>query len=457
LERFIPEFEHARGLLQFNQYHKYTVDEHCIRAVDFATKLWTDTGPLGRVYRPLAEKHILHLALLIHDLGKGHLEDHREVGIKIAESVAKRLELSPQETEALRFLVHKHMLLNHLAFRRDTADEQLAVQFAVQVGSPKLLQMLYLMTAADLGAVGPDVWDGWKQELVTDLYHRTMQHLAGESPETTIDELLSQIRDLVREAVGEEKRDPWIAERISNLPMAYLHATLPQQIAEDVRLLRTLKQDERGKDGVLVASYYQPETETVQITIATSETLTPGIFHKITGALSSHGLNIFSAQIHTLVDGLVIDRFCVRDPDFAGEPHPHRLMDIERSVVQALKAEGATAPVFRRTWQSRENRPTRLTLAPTRVNIDNSTSNDFTIVDIFTHDRTGLLYAITRRLFELGLSVGRAKVGTFTDQVVDVFYVTDQHGRKIHDQARLEEIQQGLLNVIEKMKDAATG
>ena len=155
LERFIPEFRHARGLLQFNQYHKYTVDEHCLRAVEFATALWSDRGPLGRVYRPLTQKHLLHLALLLHDLGKGYLEDHREVGLQIAADAAKRLGLPAHEAEALRFLVHKHMLMNHLAFRRDTADEQLAVQFAVQVGSPELLQMLYILTAADLGAVGP--------------------------------------------------------------------------------------------------------------------------------------------------------------------------------------------------------------------------------------------------------------------------------------------------------------
>ena len=208
LERFIPEFHHARGLLQFNQYHKYTVDEHCLRAVEFATEFWSDTGPLGRVYRPLAQKHLLHLALLIHDLGKGRLEDHREVGVKIAADAARRLGLPAHETEALRFLVHKHMLMNHLAFRRDTADEQLAVQFAVQVGSPELLQMLYVLTAADLGAVGPDVWDGWKLEVVTDLYHRTMQHLAGESPETTIDDLLGQRREAVRGVArhGERRR-----------------------------------------------------------------------------------------------------------------------------------------------------------------------------------------------------------------------------------------------------------
>lgn len=483
LERFIPEFRHARGLLQFNQYHKYTVDEHCLRAVEFATELWSDPGPLGRVYRPLAPKHLLHLALLIHDVGKGYLEDHRELGGKIAANVARRLALPAHEAEALRFLVHKHLLMNHLAFRRDTADEQLAVQFAVQVGSPELLQMLYVLTAADLGAVGPGVWDGWKTEVVTDLYHRTMQHLAGESPETTIDDLLQQRRTAVRAELGTQPDETWFAEHLDALPAAYFHATPPQQAADDLRLLHSLfplppgegeggglssplppgegqgegflsplsprEAHGRRARSVAAAAQYQPETAMVQFTIATSEGVTAGIFHKLTGALSSHGLQIRAAQIHTLPDGLVLDRFWVHDPDYAGEPPPQRLDEVQQALVESLVRPSGQPPAFRRTWQTGAHRRVRVPGVPTRVNIDNSTSQRFTIIDIFTHDRTGLLYAITRTLFELGLSVGRAKIGTFLDQVVDVFYVTDRQERKIKDESRLEEVRRRLLQVVE--------
>ena len=370
LERFIPEFEHARGLLQFNQYHKYTVDEHCLRAVEFATELAADRGPVGRVYRSIAQKHLLHLALLIHDLGKGRLEDHREVGLQIAADTAARLGLPPHEAESLRFLVHKHMLLNHLAFRRDTADEQLAVQLAVQVGSPELLQMLYVLTAADLGAVGPDVWDGWKTEVVTDLYHRTMQYLAGDSPETTVDDMLVERRAEARNWLGTRKDEPWFAEHLDALPAAYFSATPPQQAAADLLLLHDLSRSEtegdgggrrgrerlaenrgrrrpttlrpsHGSPGVLaavLAARYQPETAVVQCTIATSEQVAPGIFHRLTGALSSLGLQIRSAQIHTLPDGLVLDRFWVHDPDFAGEP-PRGTARTDRTLVGRVARE----------------------------------------------------------------------------------------------------------------------
>jgi [protein-PII] uridylyltransferase len=448
LERFIPDFTRARGLLQFNLYHKYTVDEHCLRAVDFATNLWSDPGPLGRVYRPMRQKYVLHLALLLHDLGKGHLEDHLEIGVRIAVAIAKRLGLNAHDTEAIRFLVHKHELMNHLAFHRDTADEQLSVDLAVQVGSPDLLQMLYVMTACDLGAVGPDVWDGWKSEIITDLYHRTMQYLAGDSPATVFDELKRTRREAVRAWLGPEKDDPWYSIHIKNLPPEYLNAASPQQAAADLRLLKQLPKGE-----VIAVGQYLADTNICQYTIATSEQITPGIFHKLTGALSSRGLEIRSAQIHTLVDGLVLDRFWVHDPDFAGQPHPERIDQIQKALVQSLKTPDVNPPTFRRTWTASGRRPIKVPGVQTRVNADNSTSDAYTILDIFAHDRTGLLYAITRTLFELDLSVARAKIGTYLDQVVDVFYVTDRNDRKIEDADRLDEIRSRVLEVIEELEE----
>jgi [protein-PII] uridylyltransferase len=447
LERFIPAFAHARGLLQFNQYHKYTVDEHSFRTVDRATELITDPGPLGRVYRTIPDKTILHLALLIHDLGKGHPGDHSEVGRQIASDVARRLRLSDRDTETLEFLVHKHLLMNHLAFRRDTSDEQLIVRFAVEVGSPELLRMLFVVTGCDLGAVGPGAWTGWKAEVVAEMYHRTMQHLAGESPTTSREEYLESRREALRAALGPEGRNPWFARHVAALPVSYLIAADPAQIADDLRLLERL-----GPGQVDAKGRYQAETETVQFTIGTSEDVTPGIFHKLTGALSSQGLEILSAQINTLADQLVLDRFWVYDPDYAGQPPPDRIAQIERALVESLQPEGKP-PSFRRTWTIGGSAPPIASATQTRVRVDNSTSDHYTIVDIFTLDHRGLLYAITRTLFELGLSVWRAKIGTYLDQVVDVFYVTDQGGKKVEAPARLEETRRRLLEVIDVLDE----
>jgi len=291
--------------------------------------------------------------------------------------------------------------------------------------------------------VGPDVWDGWKMEVVTDLYHRTMQHLAGDSPETTVDDLPARRREAVRNQLSLRKDEAWFVEHLNALSAAYFNATSSEQAADDLRLLNDL-----GPDGASAAARYQPETAAIQFTVATSERVASGIFHKLTGALGSHGLEIRAAEIHTLSNGLVLDRFWVHDPDYAGEPPPERLEQITGSLVQALQSSAEQPPKFRRTWQVGGHRPVRVAGVPTRVNIDNSTSDRFTIVDIFTHDRPGLLYAVARKLFELELSVGRAKIGTFLDQVVDVFYVTDRQEHKVHDEPRLEEIRRCLLEVV---------
>ncbi|MCR4415730.1 MAG: HD domain-containing protein, partial [Thermoguttaceae bacterium] len=444
LERFIPEFSHARGLLQFNQYHKYTVDEHCLRAVERAVDLVADSGPLGRVYRAIAQKRVLHLALLIHDLGKGYPEDHSEVGRRIARDTARRLGLDDEEADHLEFLVSKHLLMNHVALRRDTSDEQTIVRFAAEVGSPERLQTLFVFTAADLGAVGPDTWTGWKAEVLADLFHRAMQHLAGESPGTSRQEYLEGRRQAVRDLLGPDQLPPKLAVQIEALPAAYLTTTDPAQIADDLRLLAALAPGEVKAQG-----RYQRDSGTVQFTVGTSEDVTPGIFHKLTGALSGHGLEILSAQIYTLAEGMVLDRFWVYDPDYSGEPPPHRLEEIQRSLVESLLTEGKR-PRFRRVWQPGATQQPAAATAPTRVHIDNHTSDRYTIIDVVTFDRRGLLYAITRTLFELGYSVWRAKIGTYLDQVVDVFYVTDQSGAKVESAHHLQETRRRLLEVIEQ-------
>lgn len=447
LERFIPGFTHARGLLQFNQYHKYTVDEHCFLAVDQATDFLHDPGPFGQVYRGIARKHVLHLALLLHDLGKGHPGDHCEVGRTIAAETAARLGLEARDTEALTFLVHRHLLMNHLVFRRDTSDEQLVLRFAIEVGSPELLEMLYVLTAADLAAVGPGSWNNWKAEVITDLYQRTMQHLAGESVGLNFEDHLAVRRESVGTWLGSLRDDPWFMRQVQRLPANYLNGTPPQQIAADLRLLHTLP-----TGGVNVQADYQPETETVQFSVATHENITPGVFHKLAGALTSQGLEILSAQINTLVDGLVLDRFRVIDPDYAGQPPRERLEQTQRALIQSLQAPSGKRPTFRRTWKLGGDRLPTANSVETRVHVDNHTSESFTILDIFTVDRPGLLYTISRTLFELNLSVSRAKIGTVLDQVVDVFYVTDQEGKKVQDESRLEAICSRLLEVIGERK-----
>ena len=442
LEKIIPGMRHARCLLQFNEYHKYTVDEHSIRAVECATEFLNDSGILGEVYRGIKHKRTLHLALLMHDMGKGYAEDHSEVGRRLAGEAAVRLQLPPREAEVLRFLVHKHLHMSRLALWRDIGDEALVVQFAVDVGSPDVLQMLFILSCADLAAVGPGVLNEWKLTLLTDLYHRAMNHLAGERAVIRDDQNVSARRRQLRESAQAQSDREWWEAQIRMLPSSFL---LVQDNETMLQMLQQLK-DSSPRDAHAWGRYL-PQQNAVEYTVGTYEQITPGVFHKLTGALSSQGLQILSAEIHTLAHSLVLDRFCVHDKDYAGPPPEERLQAIQAALLSALKDPDHT-PTFRRLWKSGENAG-HLKGLPTRVRVDNSTAERFTILDIFTHDRMGLLYTISRTLFELGLSVHVAKIGTHVDQVVDVFYVTDQAGNKVDDERRLHEIRERLLAAIE--------
>lgn len=450
LEKIIPAFEHARSLLQFNVYHKYTVDEHSLRAVEQATGFLRESGPLNSVYVHLKRKWLLHLALLIHDLGKGFAEDHSEVGARIALDVARRLGLAERDGEILRFLVHKHLMMAHLAFRRDTSDQQLLVRFAVDVGSPEVLEMLFLLTAADLAAVGPGVLNAWKVEVLADLFHRTMHRLGGSDPTADISRGFVALCEEVLRRLGPREDRHWFERQLAALPSAYLDTNFaaPETIALDLQELHKL-----GPTDVAAHGKYLAESNTVEYKVGTYESIAPGVFHRLTGALTSQGLQILSAEINTLADGLVFDRFYVHDPDHAGAPPPERLAQVSQALVAALRQADGKRPTFRRLWRPAEQlRQAALSPLPTQVKADNSTSDRYTILDIFAADRSGLLYTITRTLFELGLSVAVAKIGTYLDQVVDVFYVVDRSGKKIADEDRLAEIRDRLLNAIAKLE-----
>ena len=452
LEMLVPGVRHARSLLQFNDYHKYTVDEHCIRAVEAATDLARDSGPMGRAYRRIPNKRVLHLALLMHDLGKGYAGDHSEKGVELAATAAERLGLPAEEAETLEFLIGRHLAMSHLAFRRDTTDRSLIVRFAVEVGSPELLRMLYVCTCADLTAVGPGMLNSWRRDVLTTLFYDVRDHLTAGSAldaagrqSTRREEVRAELRTRMADRADSDRFD----RQVDALPPAYLRDAPAGQVAEDLLRASALGGDDAAAWGVYLA-----HRKAVRFTIATHENAAGGIFHKLTGALSSQGLAILSAEIHTLADGLVLDRFEVRDADFTGCPPQERFDAVCRRLVGVLRDASDSPPAFRRVWQTGGQRlAASLAAMPTRVEIDNTTSDRHTIVDVFTHDRTGLLYAIARTLFELDLSVEVAKIGTYLDQVVDVFYVADRNGGIVDDPDRLQQIRERLLRTIESLDD----
>ncbi len=448
LEKIIPVFATVRGLMQFNQYHKYTVDEHSLLAVAKAEAFAEDRGVLGAVYQEIKRKDLLNLAVLLHDLGKGQEEDHSEVGKAIAEEAADRLGFDEQERRSLILLVHQHLLMAHTAFRRDPYDEKVLLTFARAVGTPEVLRKLLILTAADIAAVGPGVLTKWKESLLIELYLRALPEVSGERDQANGTDRISQLqKEVLREAqsAGPSLDSAWVEQQLAQFPLRYVFGTPADRVAAHLTAIHSL-----SPGAVLVHEAFQEALGTCEFTVITFNDLTPGIFSKIAGVLASLGLQILDAQIITRPDGIVVDTFQVVDRDFAGVPPVERRVSIARSIERILKGEETVESLLRRSHRMPEVSPALAGRQPTEVQVDNETSDRYTIIDVFADDRQGLLYVITRAMFRLGLSVHAARISTRLDQVADVFYVTHQQGGKLEDRTRLEAIRHTIQKEIDQ-------
>jgi len=302
---------------------------------------------------------------------------------------------------------------------------------------------MYILTVCDLMAVSPDNWTAWKADLLAELYQRTMRYLSDSGDVMLTESDIQTRQKAIENALGHNMGHPFYSRQIRTLPAGYLLATDTETIVRDLRWLASL-----GDCPVDVRVEYRPTNQTLSLTIATREDVAEGIFHRLTGAITSRGLEILAAQIYTLADGWIIDRYTVRDCYFVGEPPLDRLQDIRSALVLAL-TEKSFQPVFPKIWGKSPRFRGQVPQARVRVQVDNVSHSEFTLIEVFANDRPGLLYAISRELFEAGCSIWRAKIGTFLDQVVDVFYVTDRAGRKIVDSEHLQKLRRNLIEVLQ--------
>jgi [protein-PII] uridylyltransferase len=338
------------------------------------------------------------------------------------------------------------------------------MRFSRDVGSPELLRMLFVLTAADMTAVGPGTWTSWKAELLADLFERALQILSGVPPKfreaERVRDIAEEVRSLLegrarsarsRALPHEGRKEPvlvgphaWHDEQFNSLPLHYLTATAPEQIARDLVAIRELEITQ-----LIVRGSYEPATNTVEYRVLTKDTVGSGLFHKVTGVLTAKGLEILSANVCTTTQGIVIDSFRVHDRDHAGVVPDFRFQEVEAAIRDVITGRTDVEYLFHRHRRLLRAETMQLFREPTRVVIDNDSSERFTIIDVFAQDRRGLLYTIASVLLELGLSVSLAKISTHLDQVLDVFYVVDREGGKLQDDLRLKEIQEVLAARIE--------
>lgn len=444
LSLIIPEFEHARCLLQFNAYHKYTVDEHTFVVLEHLESFATRDDVIGRAYAGVERKDILHLAVLLHDLGKGFEIDHSELGKEIALRAAARLKLSEDETETLVFLVHRHLMLSDLAMKRDISDPKVWVSLGKEVGDSQRLRMLYVLTCADVMGVGPGVYTPWTGDLLEELYRNTLSLFGDEKDARNSAELWERRR---LELLDKHRSNPRMSRLIEGLSSSYLAEVAPAEIEEHLAVASKLDNGD-----IDVITKYRPETKTTTYTVVTSERAAEYPFSKICGGLAAHHMDVLSARIYTLGDGVVIDQFDVRDTHCFGEPSRDRVHKVEMTIRRILKGELSVQDALYSTRSSLFTAKPRV-MAPinTRVTIDNSCSENCTVIDIFANNRRGLLYTLAKGIARLGLSVQYAKIATYEDEAADVFYVRELDGRKALRADRVKMIEDHLTADVRRL------
>lgn len=458
LEKLVPAFSRVRGLMQFNQYHKYTVDEHSLLAVREAERLQEDRGMIGDIYRSIPDKDLLNLALLLHDLGKGRPGDHSEVGREIAHKTADRLGLSENERHVLSFLAYHHLHMSHTAFRRDVNDPKVIVVFARMVKTVEMLKKLFILTIADISAVGPGVMTKWKEALLSELYFRTHAELMGERgpspPAGEMEILQPAVRDelivfVKRQAPVEGGEDidwsQWVDAHLQQLPLRYVQSTPVEQMAVYLSAIRSLPKTPTHVEGRFIA-----ELGISEYVLITQEQAKPGIFMQVTGVLAAMGLQVLEAQIMTLRNGTVWDVFSVYDLDYEGPPPVHRLMEVSQEIRAVVEGRQSIHHLFERRRRMVFGRAFPTGRHPTEIHIDHETSDTHTVLDVFADDKQGLLFVIAKTLVSLDLSIHMARIGTRLDQVADVFYVTDFHGEKIPPGEPSESIKRVLREAVDQ-------
>ena len=447
LNRFIPEFENIFCKVQHDVYHIYTVDVHSLFAVDEIAKLWRgehaeDLPLLTRLACDVDKRELLVLAVLLHDMGKGEGGGHADKGADMIPTISRRIGLSREDTERLEFLIRNHLLFAHIAQRRDLHDEKMIIQFSRQMGKSENLKMLYLLTYADIKAVGPEVWTEWKSLLLQELYEKAFEVLErGDFRFEARSERVKKVKRKVIDILGDEFPADLVKEELKAMTTRHLLSNIPAVLAEHVRIMLSL-----GENTMIEKIVQEVERGYTNYTICTLDV--SGLFSKITGVMAANGMNILGAQIHTSTNGKVLDILQVNSPQGFIVTDEIRWKRVGEDMRQVLEGKARVS-----TLVEKRRRPTLLVEKPkprfpTRVEIDNEVSADYTVIDIYTHDKVGLLYQITSALTELGLYIGVSKISTKVDQVADVFYVKDIFGHKIISEGKLEEIRGRLIKAI---------
>lgn len=452
LSAFIPEFENIVAMMQFNVYHHYTVDEHIIQTISVLAQI--ERGELveelpvaSGILKAGVNRKVMFVALLLHDIGKGRPEDHSIIGAQIARRICPRLGLDAEESETVEWLVRYHLLMSDMAQKRDIGDPRTVRDFAKAVKTRRRLDLLTVLTVCDIRGVGPNTWNNWKAMLLRQLYGQTADALEGGLENVNRDKREGEAKAALR-----ARLQTW-DEAALRAEMARHYAPYWQGLSTDAQeIFATLLQG-LGTDEIRIDLHPEPARDATRACFALADH--PGIFSRLAGALALVGANVVDARTYTSKDGHATPVFWIQDAD--GKPYEvSRLPRLRGMIEKTLRGE--VLPREALAGRDKVKKRDREFRFPTHITFDNDGSEIYTIIEVDTRDRPGLLYDLTRTLAANNIYIASAVIATYGAQVVDVFYVKDMFGLKLHAKHRQEALEKKLRQaIVDGVERAAAG
>jgi [protein-PII] uridylyltransferase len=445
LGRFIPDFGRVVGLMQFSMYHHYTIDEHLLRTVGVLSRIeageFKEEHPLVSELLPhIANRSALYIAAFLHDIAKGRPDDHSIAGAEVARRLCPRLGLDAADCDRVAWLIEQHLTMSNMAQGRDLADPRTAEALAATVQSLDRLKMLLALTVADIRAVGPGVFNGWKGQLLRALFWETEVVLGGGHSAIDRKARVAAAQEALRKALPGWSDPDFDAYAQRHYPAYWIKVDLPHLVAH-AKLLYAMAAEVRSLATEVASDSYRGVTE---ITVVAPDH--PRLLSFVAGACAAAGGNIVDAQIFTTVDGFALDTISVTRAFERDEDEMRRANRMARTIEQALRGEIRVGEMVKQAHSGRDARVGAFRIPPA-VSIDDTMSRRYTVLEVEGLDRPGLLYELTAALSRLNLNIGSAHIVTFGEKAVDSFYVTDLTGAKITSPSRQAAIKRHLLAI----------
>ena len=445
--RFVPDFGRIVAQMQHDMYHVYTVDEHSIRAIGILAKIengrYAEDHPLSaEIIKKVKLREVLYVAVLLHDIAKGRGGDHSVLGEEVAKELCPRLGMSASETETVAWLVRWHLAMSATAFKRDLDDPKTVADFVELVQSPERLKLLLVLTVADIRAVGPGIWNGWKGQLLRDLYYRAEALMLGGHASAGRDAQVAAAQMSLRERLSDWSDEAFQAHVERGPPSFWLSADLDTH----VRWAELMRRGDNAGEPLIIDARVHSFQSVTEVTVYAPDH--PGLFSRLAGAMTISGGSIVDARIFTMNDGMALDIFWLQDMNRKPIAGQDAIAKLKKRVSQTLKGELRLSQVLPERRSRLPERAHVFSVEPTVI-IDNEASATHTVIEVNGRDRPALLYDLTRAFFDLSLTISHARIATYGERAVDVFYVKDLFGLKIRAEQKLRAIRTRLLSALE--------